>query len=107
MAVAESVKRQLRHGKSGFIVAECGSADKNRAPRWRPYRTRAGAESFYIVLCPSHVAKKWSGDRRIAAGYDGVVVRGITEFDKLYALYERGNKSVYAVISKKRRGTGI
>ncbi len=109
MAVAESVKRQLRHGKSGFIVAECGSGKTKigAAALAALQNARGVRKAFNIVLCPSHVAKKWV--REIGESLPdtiGVVVRGITEFDKLYALYERGNKSVYAVISKETARDG-
>ncbi len=67
----------------------------------------SGAETekktFNIVLCPSHVAKKWV--REIAETLPdtvGVIVRSIVELDSLYAQYRQGDKSICAVISKEK-----
>ncbi|MBQ9721780.1 MAG: DEAD/DEAH box helicase family protein, partial [Oscillospiraceae bacterium] len=111
LAVAEAVKRQLQKDKCAFIVAECGSgktkigsvamtAALNSIPRIR-------RKTFNIILCPSHVAKKWV--REIAETLPntfGMVVHSITEFDKLYELYEQGDKSVCAIISKEKARDG-
>ncbi|WP_295166898.1 helicase-related protein [Ruminococcus sp.] len=66
-----------------------------------------GKKTFNIVMCPSHVAKKWV--REIAETLPnsaGVVIKSITELDRLYALYEKGDKSIYAVISKEKARDG-
>ena len=36
----------------------------------------------------------------------GVIVRSITELDSLYAQYQQGDKSIYAVISKEKARDG-
>lgn len=70
----------------------------------------SGAETektFNIILCPSHVAKKWV--RELAETLPetaGVIVRSITELDSLYAQYQQGDKSIYAVISKEKARDG-
>ena len=67
LAVAEAVMRKLSIEKSAFIVAECGSGKTKigatamaalHALRANQ-RHRGKAKTFNIVLCPSHVAKKW------------------------------------------------
>lgn len=111
LAVAEAVKRQLLKDKCAFIVAECGSgktkigsvamtAALNSIPQTR-------RKTFNIILCPSHVAKKWVReiDETLPNTF-GMVVHGITEFDKLYELYEQGEKSVCAIISKEKARDG-
>ena len=60
LAVAESVKRKLSEGKSAFIVAECGSGKtKIGATALAAYQAQKRKKTFNIILCPSHVAKKW------------------------------------------------
>lgn len=108
LAVAESVKRKLSEGKSAFIVAECGSGKtKIGATALAAYQAQKRKKTFNIVLCPSHVAKKWV--REIAETLPdtaGVIVRSITELDSLYAQYQQGDKSIYAVISKEKARDG-
>ena len=116
LAVAESVKRQLTKDKMAFIVAECGSGKTKigstamaavyglRADHAR----RSAQKTFNVILCPSHVANKWV--REIAETLPdsaGVIVRSIAELDKLYSLYEKGDKSIYAVISKEKARDGF
>lgn len=108
LAVAESVKRKLSEGKSAFIVAECGSGKtKIGATALAAYQAQKRKKTFNIILCPSHVAKKWV--REIAETLPdtaGVIVRSITELDSLYAQYRQGDKSIYAVISKEKARDG-
>ncbi|MFR9537850.1 MAG: helicase-related protein [Rikenellaceae bacterium] len=109
LAVAESVKRQLQNNKCGFIIAECGSGKtKIGSTALAAYQNAHGAsKTFNIIMCPSHVARKWA--REIAETLPntvGVVVRSMTEFDKLYALYQKGDKSMYAIISKEKARDG-
>lgn len=108
LAVAESVKRKLSEGKSAFIVAECGSGKtKIGATALAAYQAQKRKKTFNIILCPSHVAKKWV--RELAETLPetaGVIVRSITELDSLYAQYLQGDKSSYAVISKEKARDG-
>ena len=114
LAVAESVKRQLDHDKCAFIVAECGSGKTKigaaaMAAFWdlKAGRARRTAKTFNIILCPSHVAKKWV--REIAETLPNsaaMIVRSITELNGLYGHYQEGDKSVYAVISKEKARDG-
>ena len=108
LAVAESVKRKLSEGKSAFIVAECGSGKtKIGATALAAYQAQKWKKTFNIILCPSHVAKKWV--REIAETLPdtvGVIVRSNVELDSLSAQYRQGDKSIYAVISKEKARDG-
>lgn len=108
LAVAESVKRKLSEGKSAFIVAECGSGKtKIGAAALAAYQAQKRKKTFNIILCPSHVAKKWV--RELAETLPdaaGVIVHSITELDSLYAQYRQGDKSIYGRGCAERRACG-
>lgn len=74
---------------------------------WAAQRGRGAEKSFGIVMCPSHVTRKWAREigETLPDTY-AMVVHSITELDRLYALYEQGDKSVYAVFSKERARDG-
>ncbi len=111
LAVAEAVRRQLQKDKCAFIVAECGSGKSKigsvamLSALWSIRHTRQ--KTFNVILCPSHVAKKWV--REIAETLPdtyGMVVRSIADFDRLYEQYERGDRSVCAILSKEKARDG-
>ena len=112
LAVAEAVKRQLQKSKCGFIIAECGSGKTKIGSAAMSAALLASApqgnvKTLNLVLCPSHVAKKWT--REIAETLPntiGIVVRNISELNRLYSLYENGDKTVYAIISKESARDG-
>lgn len=116
LAVAESIKRQLQRSKTGLIVAECGSGKSKlgavsiaaaAAGLHARQRSSGSAKTFNLVLCPSHVAKKWVREiEETLPDTFAAVVRSITEFDRLYRRYERGGKSCYAILSKERARDG-
>jgi uncharacterized C2H2 Zn-finger protein len=58
-------------------------------------------------MCPSHVTRKWVREigETLPDTY-GMVVKSIADFDRLYAMYEAGDKSVFAVFSKERARDG-
>lgn len=111
LAVAESVKRQLQKDKCAFIVAECGSGKSKIGSVAMTAALQSIHQSqrktFNVILCPSHVAKKWV--REIAETLPdtfGHIVHSIIEFNDLYKLYEQGDKSVCAIISKEKARDG-
>ena len=111
LAVTEAVKRQLCQQKMALIVAECGSGKTKLSAAatgaLNALKGRGTGKSFNLVMCPSHVTGKWV--REIAETLPdtyAMVVHSITELDRLYALYEQGDKSVYAVFSKERARDG-
>ncbi len=117
LAVAEAVKRQLTKHKCAIIRAECGSGKTKIGSTalgalhglWASqHQGNTSGKSFGIVMCPSHITKKWV--REIAETLPNtyaMVVRSITDLNRLYALYESGDKSVYAVFSKERARDGF
>ena len=111
LAVAEAVKRQLCQHKMALIVAECGSGKTKlsaaAAGALNALKGRGTGKSFNFVMCPSHVTGKWV--REIAETLPdtyGMVVKSITDVDRLFDLYQRGDKNVHAVFSKERARDG-
>ncbi|MEG2679869.1 MAG: hypothetical protein RR949_07990, partial [Oscillospiraceae bacterium] len=88
-------------GKTKLGAVAMASVYAMRASHARRQKT------FGVILCPSHVANKWA--RELAETLPdtaGVVVRSIAELKRLYALYEQGDKSIYAIISKEKARDG-
>ena len=115
LAVAEAVKRQLDRRQKALIIAECGSGKTKIGSTalgalhglWAAQKKDGEGKSFGIVMCPSHVTRKWVREigETLPDTY-AMVVHSITDLDRLYALYEQGDKSVYAVFSKERARDG-
>lgn len=74
---------------------------------WAAQKKDGRGKSFGIVMCPSHVTRKWVREigETLPDTY-AMIVHSITDLDRLYALYEQGDKSVYAVFSKERARDG-
>lgn len=107
LAVAEAVRRKLQKSKSAFIVAECGSGKTKMGAAALAAAQMQKGKTFNLILCPSHVAKKWVREISETLPDSGAcVVRSITELDRLYAKYQRGEQSLYAVISKEKARDG-
>lgn len=115
LAVAEAVKRQVDRKETALIIAECGSGKTKIGSTalgalrglWASQHRKTAGKSFGIVLSPSHVTKKWVREigETLPNTY-AMVVKSITELRQLYELYEQGEASVYAVISKERARDG-
>lgn len=116
LAVAEAVKRQLQRGKVGLIVAECGSGKTKlgtvaiasaAAALYAQQKSAGQFKTFNVVLCPSHITKKWVREvEETVPNTFAAVVHSIQEFDHLYRMYERGNKSCFAILSKEKARDG-
>jgi superfamily II DNA or RNA helicase len=114
LAVAEAVKRQLDRRSVALICAECGSGKTKISStalgalygQWAS-QGRHKEKTFNLIMCPSHVTRKWVREigETLPNTY-GMVVRSITELNRLYAMYEQGDKNVYAVFSKERARDG-
>jgi len=116
LAVAEAIKRQLEVHKAGLIIAECGAGKTKiglaaiaaaTAGLLADQTRRKKTKTFNIVLCPAHVAEKWC--REIAEtlpNTDACIVKNPTGFDRLFADYTAGTKSMYAIISKETARDG-
>ena len=115
LAVAEAVKRQLARKRVALIIAECGSGKTKIGSTalgalhglWADQKRKDGRKSFGIVMCPSHVTQKWVREigETLPDTY-GMVVRTIRDLNRLYAMYEEGDKSVFAVFSKEQARDG-
>ena len=115
LAVAEAVKRQLDRRQTALIIAECGSGKTKIGSTalgalhglWAAQKRCEKGKSFGIVMCPSHVTKKWVREigETLPDTY-AMVVHNITDMNRLYSMYEQGDKSVYAVFSKERARDG-
>ena len=115
LAVAETVKRQLERRNAAFIVAECGTGKTKIGSTalgalhglMAAQRRRGATKTFNLVMCPSHVTRKWVREiRETLPDTYGMVVKSIADLDRLYAMYEAGDKSVFAVFSKERARDG-
>ncbi len=115
LAVAESVKRQLERKGAALIIAECGSGKTKIGSTalgalygmWASQHRKGAGKTFSIVMSPSHVTQKWVREigETLPDTY-AMVVRSITDLNRLYAMYEAGDKSVYAVLSKEKARDG-
>lgn len=113
--IAEAVKRQLDRRGTALIIAECGSGKTKIGSTaigalhglWASQHRHGAAKSFGVVMCPSHVSRKWVREigETLPNTY-GMVVRSITDLNRLYGLYEQGDKSVFAVFSKEKARDG-
>ena len=67
LAVAETVKRQLERRNAAFIVAECGTGKTKIGSTAlgalhglaAAQRRRGAQKTFNLVMCSSHVTRKW------------------------------------------------
>ena len=115
LAVAESVKRQLDRKGAALIIAECGSGKTKIGSTalgalygmWASQRRKGAGKTFSIVMSPSHVTKKWVREigETLPNTY-AMVVRSIGDLMRLYTMYEAGDKSVFAVLSKEKARDG-
>lgn len=115
LAVAEAVKRQLDRKSVALIIAECGSGKTKIGATalgalygLRAAQHHSNHEKFFgLVMCPSHVTRKWVREigETLPNTY-GMVVRSITDLDRLYQMYEQGDKNVFAVFSKEKARDG-
>lgn len=101
LAVAEAVKRQLERKRAALIIAECGSGKTKIGSTalgalhglWASQKKKGTEKSFNIIMCPSHVTKKWVREigETLPDTY-AMVVSNITDLNRLYAMYERATR---------------
>lgn len=109
LAIAEAHKRCLERKKATLCISECGSGKtKIGITALHAYQQRNGtAKHFNIVLCPSHMTKKWV--REIEESLPdtfAVVVTSISEINTAYEAYRWDNKTCYIIISKEKARDG-
>jgi hypothetical protein len=109
LAAAEAMKRQLRRGENALLVAECGSGKTKIGITAVAalQAARSKRKTFNIVLCPSHITKKWV--REVEESLDNAfafVVNAPSQFDRLWEIYEKGDRSCFAIMSKESARDG-
>ena len=106
LAVAEAIKRRLDKAKVGLIVAECGSG-KTKIGSVALAAHQDGKKSFNVVLCPSHVTKKWVREiEETLPNTKARVVYNLADVNEAYEEYNAGNKTEYIILSKERARDG-
>lgn len=106
LAVAEAVKRRLDKAKVGLIVAECGSG-KTKIGSSALAAHQMGKKAFNVILCPSHVTRKWVREiEETLPNTKAEVVYSLADVDRTYKEYQEGKDSMYIVISKERARDG-
>lgn len=109
LAAAEALKCAVLQHRPAVIVAECGSGKtKIGAAALHSAHTAAGkSKTFNIVMCPSHVARKWVREieETVPNSFAGVI-RNIPELRLFYSAYERDSRTAFAIISKEKARDG-
>lgn len=106
LAVAEALKRRLDKAKVGMVVAECGSG-KTKIGSSALAAHQNGRKCFNVILCPSHVTKKWVREiEETLPDTKAAVVYSMSDIDKLHEEFENGKNTIYAVLSKERARDG-
>ena len=112
LAVAEAHKRCLERKKATLCISECGSGkSKIGITALHAYQQRHGPDTpnkhFNVVLCPSHMTKKWVREiEESLPSTFAVVITGITELRTAYTAYEQDNKTCYVIMSKEKARDG-
>ena len=113
LAVSEAHKRCLEEQKATLCIAECGSGKtKIGLTALHAYQQKDAAEGqqkkhFNIVLCPSHMTKKWV--REIEESLPdtfAAVINSITELQMVYEAYEKEDKTCYVIMSNEKARDG-
>lgn len=107
LAVAEALKRRLDKAKVGVVVAECGSG-KTKIGASALAAHQDGKKSFNVVLCPSHVTKKWVREiEETLPNTKAAVVYGLGDINRVYEEHKRGDTSTFIILSKERARDGF
>ena len=113
LAVCEAHKRCLERKKATLCIAECGSGKTKigitslHAYQQRNALSNQPLKHFNIILCPSHMTKKWVREiEETLPNTFAIVINSITELLTAYAAYENDNKTCYVIISKEKARDG-
>jgi len=110
LAVAEAHKRCLQSQKGTLCIAECGSGKtKIGITALHAYQQGKlpGEKHFNIVLCPSHMTRKWVREiEESLPNTFAVVVTSIREIKEVYEAYEWDDKTCYIIMSKEKARDG-
>ncbi len=108
LAVCEAHKRCLERKKATLCISECGSGkSKIGITALHAYQQKKDTKHFNIVLCPSHMTKKWVREiEESLPNTFAVVVTSVTELNKVYEAYSQDTKTCYIIISKEKARDG-
>lgn len=108
LGAAEAIRRQLESDRLALLIAECGTGkSKIGAAALYAYQ-RKKEKAFNVVLCPSHLTKKWVRELdETIPNCIAAVVSNMYEVDRLHELFLHGDKTVYCVISKETARNGF
>lgn len=112
LAVCEAHKRCLEKKKATLCIAECGSGKTKIGITALHTCQQRNAKNkhkkhFNIVLCPSHMTKKWVREiEETLPNTFAAVVNSITEMKLAYAAYENDDKTCYVIMSKEKARDG-
>lgn len=112
-AVCEAHKRCLERKKATLCIAECGSGKTKigitslHAYQQRNVKNGNPKKHFNIVLCPSHMTKKWVREiEETLPNTFAVTINSISELLAAYSAYRKDVKTCYAIMSKEKARDG-
>jgi len=124
LAVSETLKRCLTRKKVALCIAECGSgktkigATALHAYQQRPFFRKysegveisdppAHRKKFNIVLCPSHMAKKWVREiEETLPDTYATIATSIQDLMWIYSTYEHDYRTCYVILTKEKARDG-
>lgn len=109
LACVEALKRKIIQRQPAVLVAECGSGKTKigSAALYAAHAAEGKKKSFNVVLCPSHMTKKWVREVEETVPHSfGGVIHNINEFRLFYDAYEKDDRTAFAVISKEKARDG-
>lgn len=113
LAVCEAHKRCLEQKKATLCIAECGSGKTKigitslHAYQQRNAKNNQPLKHFNIILCPSHMTKKWVREiEETLPNTFAVVINSITELLTAYSAYKKDSKTCYVIMSKEKARDG-
>lgn len=107
LGAAEAIRRQLLKDKLAMLVAECGTGKTKIGAAALYANQKNRGKCFNVVVCPSHLAKKWARELNETVPNCTIgVAASMYDIDLLYKHFLEGDKTVYAVISKETARNG-
>jgi len=117
LAVVEAHKRCLEIKKGTLCIGECGTGKSKigtsalhafqQRQQFRNGDSDTHKKCFNIILCPSHIAKKWIREiEETLPNTFATIVTSITELNEVYEAYQRDDHTCYVIITKEKARDG-
>ena len=109
LSAAQGAQKALASKRPAIIVAECGSGKTKigAAATYACYASEGISKAFCVVLCPSHMLKKWQREiLETVPKASAVIIRQIRELQEAYRIFETGSQSVFVILSKEKARDG-